>query len=122
MKCIPIIFGIDFNKKIPILFGSFCKFAYYSYVNKWPIIAQEQYFKSFKSYDKSFLKEVYDINEISKIDDNILSSLDSYKISIHQTNHVIEEFFSKEDAWIKLMNKKSIYLYKILDNYVKQKI
>ena len=41
MKYLPITFGIDLNEKIPILFGSFYKFAYYAHKNIWPIIAQE---------------------------------------------------------------------------------
>lgn len=119
VKCLPIIFGIDFNKNIPILFGSFCKFAYYSYINKWPMIAQEQYFESLKEYDNSFLAEVFDINEVREIDDSLLKKIESYKISKSQTNEVIRDFSNKEEAWINLMNKKSKSLYKILDNYIK---
>lgn len=120
MRCLPIIFGIDFNKDIPILFGSFCKFAFYSNKNNWPIIAQEQYFESFSKYNEVFLDEVYDINEIGSISDDLLSSLESYKIASDETQDVIDDFGDKEKTWIRLMNEKSPSLYKILDNHMKQ--
>lgn len=120
IKCLPIVFGIDFNNDIPILFGSFCKFAYYSYVNKWPIIAQEQYFDTFKKYNKDFLKEVFDINEIGQVNDDMLSKLDCYKIDSNQTNKVIEEFHDREKAWISLMNVMSKSLYSTLDLYIEE--
>lgn len=117
-KCLPIVFGMDFNKDIPMLFGSFCKFAYYSYINKWPIIAQEQYFDTFEKYNDKFLNEVFDINEIGKVDDDLLLSLDCYKISNKQTNDVVREFSNKRKAWINLMNVKSKTLYGILDLHI----
>ena len=120
IKCLPIVFGIDFNNDIPILFGSFCKFAYYSYVNKWPIIAQEQYFDTFEKYNKDFLKEVFDINEIGQVNDDMLSKLDCYKIDSNQTNKVIEEFHDREKAWISLMNVMSKSLYSTLDLYIEE--
>lgn len=120
IKCLPIVFGIDFNNDIPILFGSFCKFAYYSYVNKWPIIAQEQYFDTFEKYNKDFLKEVFDINEIGQVNDGMLSKLDCYKIDNNQTNKVIEEFHDREKAWISLMNVMSKSLYSTLDLYIEE--
>lgn len=118
MKCIPIIFGIDFNK-IPMLFGSFYKFAYYAYRNKWPIIAQEQYFLSPEIYNEKFLDEVFEINEIERFSEKLLNEVDSYIINKDETNNIINEFGSKENAWINLMNKKSHFLYQVLNKYIK---
>lgn len=119
MKYLPIIFGIDFNDNIPMLFGSFCKFIYYSHKNNWPLIVQEQYLSSMKKYNNDFLDEVFEINEIKPITDALLSNTESYKITKEETNLVIKEFGNKNIAWINLMNKKSNQLYKILDQKLK---
>ena len=118
MKYIPVTFGIDFNDDIPMLFGSFCKFACYAAKNGWPIIAQEQYFDTLKKYNQKFLEEVYEINEIEVLNDETLNNLDKFIIKKSQTNKVIKEFGNKNDAWIKLMNEKSEELFSILDNKI----
>lgn len=116
MKYIPIVFGIDHNNDIPILFGSFCKFAYYAAKNKWPFVVQKHYLEKIFSFNKDFMDEVYQINEINSIDKKIINNVDFYIIDEEQTKSVINNFKSKEEAWIKLMNKKNNSLYLILDS------
>ena len=46
MKCLPICFGVNIEKNIPVFFGAFYKFLYHCQENNWPILAQEEYFES----------------------------------------------------------------------------
>lgn len=118
MKCLPICFGVNIEKNIPIFFGAFYKFLHHCQQNNWPILAQEEYFENPTIQEKKYpikLKNVSEINDIPNIKSIKLEEKYKYIITNEETELVLKNYSTKDEAWISLMYKKDKNLYEILD-------
>lgn len=122
MKCLPILFGINVKDDFPIFFGCFYKFLYYCKKNNWPILAQEEYFIDPKYYEKNFninLNKIAKINEIPELHQKMFDEVDKYTIFNEETQLVLKNYKSKDDAWINLMNDYDKTLASIIAGKIK---
>lgn len=123
MKCLPICFGVNIEKNIPVFFGAFYKFLYHCQQNDWPILAQEEYFEDPSTQEEKYpirLADVSKINNIPDLKSIKLKNKNKYAITKEETESVLKEYSSKDDAWINLMYNKNKVLYNILDKKIKK--
>ena len=122
MKCLPICFGVNIEKDIPVFFGAFYKFLYYCQENDWPILAQEEYYEKPTIQEKKYpikLQEVSKINDIPSIKSIKVKENNKYIITKQETELVFKEYKDKDEAWIKMMNIPNNTLLKILEEKLK---
>lgn len=121
MKCLPICFGINIEKDIPVFFGAFYKFLYYCQENNWPILAQEEYYENPIIQEKKYpikLSEVSKINDIPSIKSINVAKKNKYIITKKETESIIKNYEDKDDAWIRLMNEEDSNLFNLLENKI----
>lgn len=116
---IPFVFGIDYEKlKYPKYLWVFHKFVDFCTKNNFPIIAQEEYFKSPEFYNNAtnFMARDY---EFSVPDEDTLISMLKYQITFEETKSILSMYEDTEKCWLDLLKNRNEVLENIIESKIK---
>lgn len=116
---IPFVFGIDYeNLKHPKYLWIFHKFVDFCVKNNYPIIAQEEYFKSPNFYHNvtDFMSKDY---EFSIPKEQTLISMSKYQITTEESKIILDMYDDPEKCWLDLLKNRNKNLEKIIESKIK---